>query len=121
MAAKAWLFLGAVNAALVVAAGAYGAHALKAQSEAGLFQSAIQYHMFHALGLLVAGLIATARPDSALISWAGGLMLLGILFFCGSLYLHALTGYHGLSWLAPIGGTAFLLAWMLLAIAVLRS
>lgn len=119
--AKALLFLGAANAALLVAAGAYGAHALKEQSQAALFQTAIQYHMFHALGLLVIGALAVFRPDSALLAWAGGLMLLGILFFCGSLYVHALTGYRGLSVVAPFGGTAFILAWVLLAIAVLRS
>lgn len=121
MIGRVFLFLGAVNAALVVIAGAYGAHALKAHEQAALLQTAVQYHMFHALGLLVIGALALFRPDSALLAWAGGLMLLGILFFCGSLYVHALTGYRGLSGVAPFGGTAFILAWVLLAIAVLRS
>lgn len=118
--AKVLLFIGALNAALVVIAGAYGAHGLKQHDQAALFQTAVQYHMFHALGLLVIGALAVLRPDAALLAWAGGLMLLGVVLFCGSLYLQALAGYR-LGGVAPFGGTAFILAWALLAIAVLRS
>lgn len=117
--ARALLFIGAVNAGLVVVAGAYGAHVLKEPEPLALFQTAIRYHLFHALGMLVVGLLAAYRPDSALLAWVGGLMLLGILLFCGSLYLHALAGYR-LGGIAPFGGTAFILAWALLAVAVLR-
>lgn len=120
---QVFLFIGAVNAALVVAAGAYGAHALKAQLAAGqmaLFQTAVQYHMFHTLGLLAVGVLAALRPPSALLPWAGGLMFAGIVLFCGSLYASAL-GYRGPGMVAPAGGMAFIVSWLLLAIAALRS
>lgn len=124
LVSQVFLFIGAVNAALVVAAGAYGAHALKAQLAAGqmaLFQTAVQYHMFHALGLLAVGVIAALRPPSALLPWAGGLMFAGIVLFCGSLYVSALGGHRGLGMVAPVGGMAFIVSWLLLAIAALRS
>ena len=121
--ARVFLFFGAVNAVLVVAAGAYGAHALKGQfsaEQAALFQTALQYHMFHALGLLVVGVVATRPSGSTFLAWAGGLMLMGIVLFCGSLYLNAVTGYHGFSVTAPVGGMTFMVAWVLFGIAVLR-
>jgi uncharacterized membrane protein YgdD (TMEM256/DUF423 family) len=121
--ARVFLFLGAVNAVLVVALGAFGAHALKGQlsaEQAALFQTALQYHMFHALGLLAVGVVAARRPGSILLAWAGGVMFMGIVFFCGSLYVTAITDYRGLVMTAPFGGTAFMVAWVLFGIAVLR-
>jgi uncharacterized membrane protein YgdD (TMEM256/DUF423 family) len=123
LSARLFLFIGALNAALVVIAGAYGAHAFKAQAsaaQAATFQTAVQYHMFHALGLLLIGVIAAVRPGSTLLVWAGAMMLAGIVLFCGSLYGGALTGYR-LSAVAPFGGTAFIVAWLLLAVAALRA
>lgn len=99
--------------------GAVGAHASNAPERAGSLQTAVQYHMFHTLGLLV--IAAAARPRSPLWGWSGGLMLAGILFFCGSLYVAALTGYRGLTRFAPLGGIAFIAAWTLLALAWWRS
>ncbi len=116
--ARSFLFLGALNGALVVALGAYGAHALQARESAALFQTAVQYHMFHALGLIAVGVVAAQQTGRGLLIGAGGLMFLGILFFCGTIYLSAITGYRGLSALTPIGGMAFILAWLLLATAV---
>lgn len=121
--ARVFLALGAVNAVLVVAAGAYGAHALKGQlavESATLFQTALQYHMFHALGLLAVGVVATLRPGSTLLAWAGGIMFIGIALFCGSLYVTAVAGYRGFAATAPFGGTAFMVAWALFGIAVLK-
>lgn len=121
--AQALLLLGALNAALVVGAGAFGAHALKQQlsvDQAAWFQTAVQYHMFHALGLLALGTVAALRPGTLLL-WAGGLMLAGIVLFCGSLYALALGAGRGWGAVAPIGGTAFIAAWVLFAIASLRA
>lgn len=118
-AARSFLFLGAVNAALVIALGAYGAHALQAREHAALFQTAIQYHMFHALGLIALGSFGVRTPSMWLTA-SGSLMLLGILFFCGTVYLTAITGYRGLNAIAPIGGTAFIVAWVLIAVAAVR-
>lgn len=121
--ARALLVLGALNGALVVGAGAFGAHALKAQlspEQAAWFQTAVQYHMVHALGLLALGAVALSRPG-ALLAWAGALMLAGIVLFCGSLYALALGAGRGWGALAPFGGTAFIVAWVLFALAAVRA
>ena len=120
MVARGLLVLGAVNAALAVVAGAYGAHALKDPANAALFRTAVQYHMFHALGLIALGLIALARPPSLWLVWSGAVMISGIVLFCGSLYLSTLMQAPGLRAAAPFGGTAFIVSWLLLAIAVWR-
>lgn len=118
-AARFFIVLGAINGALVIGLGAYGAHAPAVREHAALFQTAIHYHMFHALGLLAVGLLAL-RTDSSLLLGAGGSMLLGILLFCGTIYLTAITGYRGLNAITPVGGIAFLLAWILVAVAAAR-
>lgn len=120
LTARTLLVLGALNAALAVALGAYGAHALDAQAPAALFHTAVQYHMLHALGLIALGVIAAQRTGVRLVQLAGGLMLFGILCFCGTLYFTAIAGYRGLNILTPFGGTAFILAWLCLAVAVTR-
>jgi len=120
-AARWFLFVGALNAFVVVAAGAYGAHALKGEAtneQFALFQTAVQYHLFHSLGLLVVGTVLRWRRSAAFM-WAGALMLVGIAAFCGSLYVAALTGYR--LGVAPLGGTAFMAAWLTFAVAALRS
>lgn len=121
MTARVLLFLGALNAALVVVAGTYGAHVVKDPTPLALFRTAVQYHMFHALGLLALGVVAAVLRPTALFVWAGGLMLVGILLFCGSLYVHALTGYGSLSRVTPIGGAAFIAAWALFAVGALKT
>lgn len=120
LAAQVFLFLGAVNGALVVAAGAFGAHALKAQltaEQSGWLQTAVQYHMFHAIGLLAVGVAAALRPGSAWLPWAGALMTAGIVLFSGSLYALALGGSRAWGAAAPFGGTALLVSWVLFALA----
>lgn len=120
MAARGLLLLGALNAALAVAAGAYGAHALKDPEHAALFRTAVQYHMFHAAGLIALGILATMRPNSVLLVWSGAVMFAGIVLFCGSLYVSTLIQAPGLRAAAPFGGTAFIVSWILLAIAAWR-
>ena len=88
--AKLFLILGGINAALVVLLGAFGAHALKARLTAemlAVYQTGVHYHLFHALGLLVVGLVATQIADSTYLKWSGWLMLTGIILFSGSLYV----------------------------------
>jgi uncharacterized membrane protein YgdD (TMEM256/DUF423 family) len=117
-----WLTaLGAANGALVVALGAYGAHAVNDPANIALMQTAVQYHMFHTLALLVVGIAAMTRRPSALWWWTGGMFLAGILLFSGGLYVMAMTGYRGVAALTPIGGVAFIAAWFLFALAWLRS
>ena len=122
--AKIFLALGALGAALAVALGAAGAHGLKPQLAAndpgGLFALALQYHQFHALGLLLLGLVAWRFPASRWFAAAGWLMLSGLLLFSGNLYLRSLLGYNALHALTPIGGTAFIFAWLLCAVGAAR-
>lgn len=121
MTARLFLLIGALTATLAVISGAYGAHVFGAAERKALFDTALQYHMFHALGLLAVGAVAALRRGSPLPAWAGGLMFTGLVLFCGPLYLHAVTGYRGLAFLAPFGGVAFIASWMVLAVAVWRS
>jgi len=120
---KLFLSIGAVNAALAVMLGAFGAHGLKEKVSAELldiFQTGVQYHFYHALGILIVGIIAYHLPESGFLKWSGWLMLVGILLFSGSLYLMTFTGARWLGAVTPFGGTAFIAAWILLAIAVLK-
>jgi uncharacterized membrane protein YgdD (TMEM256/DUF423 family) len=122
--AKLFLFLGSLAALLAVALGAFGAHGLKKIITPDLlevYQTGVQYHFYHALGLLALGLIAVHIPESSLLRWAGWLMFAGILIFSGSLYVLAVSGLRWLGAITPIGGTAFIAAWLLLMRAVWRS
>ena len=116
-----WTGWGAVNAFLAVAAGAFGAHALKAQlSERYLavFETAARYHLFHALGLLAIGSLAAQGLDVDRAGWA---MLIGIVLFSGSLYALALSGVDKLGIVTPFGGLAFLVSWALVAYAAFKK
>jgi len=120
---RTFLLLGAVSALVSVAAGAFGAHALKARIAPELlaaFETGARYQMFHALGLLGAGL-ASARLPGAAVAWAGWLFALGTVLFSGSLYAMALGGGRWLGAVTPVGGLAFLAGWLALALAALRA
>lgn len=122
--AKLFLILGALSAFLAVLLGAFGAHALRTRLAADMmavFHTGNQYHFYHALGLLLIGLLAVQLPDSALLRAAGWLMLAGTVLFSGSLYVLAISGVRGLGAITPFGGLAFLAAWLLLAFAVWKS
>jgi uncharacterized membrane protein YgdD (TMEM256/DUF423 family) len=121
--AKLFLTLGGINAALVVLFGAFGAHGLKARlPEAMLvvYQTGVQYHLFHALGLLAVGLVALRLPDSACLRWSGGLMQVGIILFSGSLYVLSMSGLGWFGMITPVGGIAFIAAWVLFVMAVAK-
>ncbi len=122
-----FIAIGAVLMALAVGLGAFGAHGLKTLVDRGdfspksleTFETAVRYQMIHALGLILIGLIAAARP-STMLEAAGWTMFLGILIFCGFLYGYVATGAKLLAMLVPIGGAAFILAWLGVAIAAMR-
>ena len=121
MTVRLFAILGCLNAAMAVSLGAFGAHALKARLSTemlNIYQTAAQYHFYHALGLIAAAFVATLLPDSNLPKWAGWLMSGGIVLFCGSLYLLSLTGTRWLGAVTPLGGVAFIAAWLLLATAL---
>jgi len=122
--ARIFLATGGVAAILAVALGAFGAHALKsrlAPEMLAVWHTGIEYHLFHSLGLVAAGLVAAQLPESSLIRWAGWAMLAGILLFSGSLYALALSGERWVGAITPIGGLAFLAAWALFVAAVLKG
>ena len=107
-----------------VALGAFSAHALNGRLSAemlAVWHTGVEYHIYHALGLLAVGFVATQLPESALLKWSGWLMFTGILLFSGSLYALALSGERWLGAITPIGGIAFLAAWALLVVGVLRT
>ena len=114
-----WSVTGAVLLALAVALGAFGAHELKARVDAyrmSVYEKAALYHFLHALGILIVSILPRtgALPENS----AGAVcavLLAGIVFFSGSLYLLAITGHRWLGAITPIGGVAFIAGWLLLA------
>ena len=115
---------GAVGAGLSVALGAFAAHALKSRLPAemlAVFQTGVQYQFYHSLGLILVGILAQRYQGSSLLTASGLLMLAGILLFSGSLYVLSTTGIRSLGLITPIGGVAFITAWLLLAVGVWRS
>jgi uncharacterized membrane protein YgdD (TMEM256/DUF423 family) len=122
--AKLFLFLGCIAALLAVALGAFGAHGLKARIAPELmpvYKTGVEYHFYHALGMILVGLAAFHLPESACLTAAGWAMLAGIVLFSGSLYLLALTGLGWLGAVTPLGGAAFICAWALFAAAAVRT
>lgn len=124
MHSRTLLISAALAGLLAVALGAFGAHGLKGhlgEADLTLYRTAVDYHMWHALGLGWIGLLAERRPGSRLLTWAGGLMLGGIAVFSGSLYLLSVSGLRWLGMVTPLGGLAFMAAWLLTALALYRQ
>ncbi|EZP75369.1 hypothetical protein H839_17753 [Parageobacillus genomosp. 1] len=120
---KTFVFLGALNAFLAVALGAFGAHGLEGkipERYLEIWKTAVQYQMFHALGLLVVGLLLGKFPQAGLISTAGWIMFIGIVLFSGSLYVLSVTQIKPLGAITPFGGVAFLIAWVLIGYAAMK-
>lgn len=115
---KTILATGAVLGFLSVALGAFGAHALKdfliAQNRLQTYETAVQYQMYHALALVLVGLLAIVKPQ-ANVSGVALCFLFGILIFSGSLYILCATGIRWMGAITPIGGLAFLAGWAWLA------
>ena len=115
---------GALSAALSVALGAFAAHALKSRmppEALAVFQTGVQYQFYHSLGLILVGILTQRHKGARLLTAAGILMAVGILLFSGSLYALSTTGIRSLGIITPIGGVAFIAAWLLLACGVWRS
>lgn len=112
-----WIAISALNLALAVMLGAFGAHGMKARAtEAQLnwWHTATDYFFYHALGLLALAIIAKVIPLLP-IKLSFILMQLGIVLFCGSLYIMALGLPRGLGAITPIGGALMIAAWLVLA------
>lgn len=150
MSSRFFVF-GALNGALSVALGAFGAHALQPRltpRDLEIFETAVRYHGLHALALLVVGLLLALRPEprsanpdpaptpsapgnapdrmpspaprstrtTSMIVASGWAFSVGIVFFPGALYVLSLAGWRWMGAIAPLGGTAFLAGWILLAL-----
>jgi uncharacterized membrane protein YgdD (TMEM256/DUF423 family) len=114
--------LGAASALLAVAAGAFAAHALRSRLSPELltvFETAVRYQMYHALGLLAASWALDRWPGPWPVR-AGWLFVTGTVLFSGSLYALALTGLRWLGAVTPFGGVAFLVGWVCLVLAARR-
>jgi uncharacterized membrane protein YgdD (TMEM256/DUF423 family) len=114
-----WSSVGAILLALAVIIGAFGAHALQGRLDdysKRIYETGVMYHFVHALGLLVVsflpriGALSTSRA-----AWVCALLLVGVVLFSGSLYALAVSGVRMLGAVTPLGGLAFIAAWVLLA------
>jgi uncharacterized membrane protein YgdD (TMEM256/DUF423 family) len=120
---RIFFIIGAVSALVGVAAGAFGAHALKDRVSAemlAVFEVGARYQMYHALALLAVGWAATRWPGTALAA-GGWLFVAGTFLFSGSLYLLSLTGQRWLGAITPLGGLAFLAGWLCVAWAAWKG
>lgn len=115
--------IGAISAAVAVLLGSFAAHALKgrlAPEQLAVFETGVRYQLAHALGLLAVAWAVERFPGDAA-RWGGWLLLAGTVLFSGSLYLLTLTGVRWLGLVTPFGGVAFVVGWVLLAMAALRG
>ncbi len=116
--ARRCIAIGAVLMAFGVMLGAFGAHGLQGQltpQRLASYQTGVHYHMLHALGLLLAGIVARVTGESPRLRWSARLMLAGIVFFSGAIYLMTAGAPRWLGMVAPVGGMSFMAAWALLA------
>ena len=119
-----WLLIAAINGALAVGFGAFGAHGLQGRLDAHhmeIFETAARYHMYHALAIGLAALAGRSGGASTPANAASGFFLAGIILFSGSLYLLAFTGTRALGFVTPFGGLAFLAGWIALAWAATKT
>ncbi len=120
---KIWLIVGACLAALSVLIGAFGAHGLKSKisiHDLATFEIGVRYQMYHALAILLLGVISNYFPDS-LISPVAYFMVIGVIIFSGSLYLLVLTDIKWFGAITPLGGICLIIGWILLAVNIYRS
>ena len=120
---KIWLIVGAILAGVAVLIGALGAHGLKAKvshEDLEIFNTGVRYHLFHALAILLMGVIGFHLPNE-IVSASAYLMTAGIVIFSGSLYLLVITNIRWLGAITPIGGLCLVIAWFLFAYKIYQS
>lgn len=126
---KIFLIIGSLLAGLAVALGAFGAHGLKkvvSAENVAIYQTGVQYQMYHAIGLILVGILSERILNSYL-SYAGVLFVAGVVFFSGSLYLivslHALNKSipTAVGILTPIGGLFFILGWVCFLVSIVKK
>jgi len=118
---KLFLILGSINGAAAVCMGAFGAHFLKtkiSEDMLSVFQTAVQYHFYHSLGLMIIGILANYSKPEKYLGISGWMMFIGIILFSGSLYVLSTTTTRWIGIITPFGGLAFIISWLLIAISV---
>jgi uncharacterized membrane protein YgdD (TMEM256/DUF423 family) len=116
--------IGAINAALAIALGAFGAHGLEKQLTEHyleVFETGVRYHMYSALGLMLIALFAKQIGFSKLVLNGGRLIVGGTILFSGSLYVLAISGFSKLGIITPLGGVAILAGWACVIVAALKK
>ncbi len=124
MTGRQLIILASLSAMLAVAFGAVGSHALRevleSQGRMQTYQTAVDYHFYHSLGLFLAGILFHLFPVKS-IFWSGVVMLAGTIFFSGSLYAFSLTNNTFFAYITPFGGVLLIFSWLTLAYGLTRS
>jgi uncharacterized membrane protein YgdD (TMEM256/DUF423 family) len=119
-----WILpLAGVLVALATVFGAFGAHALQTRltpERLNIYETAVRYQFYHALGLLVIGLVAR-NLEVPMLRWSAVLVIIGIVLFSGSIYALSFGAPRSLGIITPIGGVALIVGWILFAVAVMRA
>jgi uncharacterized membrane protein YgdD (TMEM256/DUF423 family) len=118
---KKFIMIGGFLMALSVALGAFGAHALKQILEPQMmdvYHTAVQYQVYHALGMFIVAFLAYLNPKNTQVNLAGNIMFGSTIIFSGSLYMLTTLGIKWMGAITPIGGTGFIIAWVLLALSI---
>ena len=118
------MIIGGLLAAVAVALGAFGAHALAGMATDArlqIWQTGVEYHLFHSAGLILVGITDSMYPGSALIRWSGWTMLAGVIIFSGTLYALVLLDAAWLGAITPLGGTCLIVAWLLYVTGLTRN
>ena len=120
---KLFVVLGSLGSFLGVALGAFGAHGLKTKVAPELlatWNTGVLYHLVHALGLILIGILCQLLPEVPLVKKAGWFIVAGVVLFSGSLYFLVLSDVRAFGMITPLGGVSFLVGWALLAMAAWR-
>jgi uncharacterized membrane protein YgdD (TMEM256/DUF423 family) len=121
MNGKSCIVAGAELGGLAVVLGAFGAHGLESylaeHNQTANYDTAVRYQMYHALALVLVGILAERRPPAAALRVAGWCLLAGIVVFSGALYGIALARVSQLGMVAPVGGTLLIAGWVAMAIS----
>jgi uncharacterized membrane protein YgdD (TMEM256/DUF423 family) len=120
---KLFVVLAGLLLASATGLGAYASHGLRgvlAAADIATIGTAVEYQFFHGLGLLGIALL-TERIGGAALKVAGWLMFAGTLLFCGGIYAHHLLGMASAGAVAPLGGSALIVAWLALAFGAARA
>lgn len=124
---RRFFLIASVMGFLSVGLGAFAAHGLESMLSIemlAVFKTGVQYQMFHVTALLAVAVLCEltqSQASLALLKWSGYLFCVGIFMFSGSLYALSISGISILGIITPLGGVAFLLAWLLLFLSVLKQ